>query len=221
MMSTRRVLPVALTLVLAGTAPLLGQEDGDRELRGTVVSLATEEVIAGAWIALEGEQWGTFSWNDGHFFLPEIPAGPMAYEVRALGYEPQVLTLDPSASGLIVELTPDPEMQAGLASINGQLERRRNRGGDLRVFDREALAFNGAFALGDFLRQHGVRGVRQVCLNERPEARGVLEREGHEFFLAETFGSLLRLYTEDFIARAAREGLQLQREPSLCSGPVN
>lgn len=221
MMRILRVFPSALALLLAGSTALTGQEGVDPELRGTVVSVATGEVVAGAWIALEGEGWGTFSWNDGHFFLPEIPAAPMTYEVRALGYEPAVMTLDPATTDLIVELTPDREMQAGLESLFRQLERRRNRGGDLRIFDREALAFNGFFSLGDFLSQHRVRGVRQVCLNERPGTQGILERASTYFYMVETFGGLLRVYTEDFIERAARDGLQLQREPSLCSGPVN
>lgn len=215
------VFPSTLALLLLGSTAVLGQEADDPELRGTVVSDATGEVVGGAWIALEGEQWGTFSWNDGHFFLPEIPGRPMVYEVKALGYEPELLTLDPAEADLTVELTPDSEMQEGLAALLDQLQRRRNRGGDLRVFDREALSFNGSFSLGDFLADHGVRGVRQICLNERPEPLGVLEREGHQFYMVETFGRILRLYTEDFIARAAKERLELQREPRICSGPVS
>ena len=221
MMSTLRVLPSVLTMVMVGSTALLGQEDGDPELRGTVVSAQTGEVVAGAWVALEGERWGTYSWNDGHFFLPEIPARAMMYEVNALGYESELLTLDPAESDLVVELTPDPELQQGLASLMDQIRRRRNRGGDLRVFDREALSFNGSFDLNDFLSLHGVRDIRQVCLNERPEAIGILEREGHQFYMAERTWGLLRLYTEDFIEEAARERFELQREPGICSGPVN
>lgn len=221
MMRALRIVPAALTLLLVGSTALVGQEGEDPELRGTVVSSATGDVVAGAWIALEGEDWGTFSWNDGHFYLPEIPARPMSYEVKALGFESELMTLDPADPDLVVELTPAADMQEGLASLMEQLERRRNRGGDLRAFDREALSFNGSFTLGDFLVQHGVRGVRQVCLNERPEAIGILDREGHQFYLAEKTGRILRLYTEDFIERAARERLELQREPGVCSGPVN
>lgn len=220
MMRVSRSATTALGLLLAAVAPSVAQEGEDPELRGTVVSSETGDVVAGAWIALEGEQWGTFSWNDGHFRLPEIPAGPRTYEVQALGYEPGLLTLDPAESDLVVELTPNPEMQEGLASFMEQLERRRNRGGDLRVYDREALSYNADFSLGDFLQRHGLRRVSQICLNERPEAFGILEREGHQFYLVETFGSLVRIYTDDFVERAARERLELQREPGICSGPV-
>lgn len=208
---------LGLTLVAGSVA---GQ--GEAELRGTVVSARTGEVVAGAWIALEGRDWGTYSWNDGHFFLPEIPSSPATYEVRALGYEPDTVTLDPSeSSNRVVALEPDPDVLAGLASFLEQLERRRQRGGELRVFDRESLAFNGAFSLGDFLAQRGVRRVQKVCLDERPATLGLLERRGSEFYMAELVGGYLRLYTQDFVERAARERLELQREPQVCSGPVD
>jgi hypothetical protein len=210
---------VTLALLLVTKAGGLAQES-EAELRGNVVSATTGEVVAGAWIALENQYWGTFSWNDGHFFLPEVPSRPMSYEVSALGYEPFLATLDPTASDLTVELTPDPEMQEGLAFIMDQLRRRRNGGGDLRVFDRQALAFNGYFTLGDFLLHHGVERVRGICLNERPETFGILEHEGDEFYLVETFGAMVRLYTEDFFEQAAGDRLVLQREPFICSGPV-
>lgn len=191
------------------------------ELRGRVVSAETGGVVAGAWIALEGRDWGTVSWNDGHFYLPEIPEGPGTYEVSALGYEPEVLTLDPAQGDLVVELTPEPGMLEGVAAFMAQVERRRNQGGQLRVFDRQALAFNGAFDLGEYLTQQGVTGIRKVCLDERPETVGVLGRESSQFYMAESVGGYLRLYTEDFVDRAARERLELQREPEICSGPVN
>jgi hypothetical protein len=88
------------------------------------------------------------------------------------------------------------------------------------MFDREALAFNGAFSLGDYLAQRGVRRVRQVCLDERPGTLGMLERRATDFYMAELVGGYLRLYTEEFVERAARERLELQREPQICSGPV-
>ena len=210
------VLMVAFGLSLAA-APVRGQE---RELRGTVVSAGTGDVVAGAWIALRDQDWGTYSWNDGHFFLPEVPGSPASYEVNALGYEPETLTLEPGDPDQVVELQPDPDVLEGLKGFMDQVERRRQRGGQLRMFDREALAFNGAFSLGDYLAQRGVRTVRQVCLDERPGTLGLLERRATEFYMAEVVGGYLRLYTEDFVERAARERLELQREPQICSAPV-
>lgn len=211
----------ALALILAAGTVGFAQADDQPELRGRVVSATTGDVIAGAWIGLEGEAWGTYSWNDGHFLLPEIPERPMSYEIRAIGYDPLMVTLDPTQDmELTVTLRPDVRMQDGLAFVMDQLRRRRNDGGDLRVFDREALAFSGYYSLGDFLTQHGVERVSRICLNERPDTFGVLDREGHEFYLVETFGTVIRLYTEEFIEQAARERLVLQREPRICSGPV-
>lgn len=220
-MRAQRVM-IVLLAVSAGTSAVARAQDAtDPELRGTVVSAATGTEVAGAWIALEGYGWGTYSWNDGHFFLPEIPGSPMRYEVNAVGYDREVLTLDPSDRDLLVELTPQPEVLEGLPSFLEQLQRRRNRSGDLRVFDREALAFHNYFDLRDFLAQHRVRGVRRVCVDERPEAIGILERQGHEFYMAEVVGGYLRLYTDAFVERAARERLELRREPRICSGPLS
>ncbi|MGD2046991.1 MAG: carboxypeptidase regulatory-like domain-containing protein [Gemmatimonadota bacterium] len=210
------VLTAALGLSLLA-APVRGQ---DSELRGTVVSADTGEVVAGAWIALPDQDWGTYSWNDGHFFLPEVPSRATSYDVKALGFEPATLTLEPGQPDQLVALQPDPQVLEGLKGFMDQVERRRQRGGELRVFDREALAFNGAFSLGDYLAQRGVRRVGQVCLDERPGTLGLLERRATEFYMAELVGGYLRLYTEDFVERAARERLELQREPQICSGPV-
>jgi hypothetical protein len=193
---------------------------GEPELRGTVVSAETGRVIAGAWIALEGEDWGTFSWNDGHFFLPEIPGDAREYDVRALGYEAAVMTLDPSDRELVIELVPEPEVLEGLAYFMDQLQTRRQRGGYLRAFDREALAFQGYFSLAAFLSAQGVEPVRHACLNERPEPIGIVGRSADQFYLVEIVGGNVRLYTEDFVETAARERYQLQREPGICSGPV-
>ena len=218
-MSGMRV--TALCVIVSAVAVSTLEAQDDPELRGTVVSAESGDVVAGAWIALEGHEWGTYSWNDGHFFLPEIPARPARYEVRALGYDRKVVTLDPADTELVVELAPIPEVLDGLPAFMDQIERRRRRGGDLRAFDREALAFHGYFDLRDFLAQHGVRNVRRVCVDERPESIGILDRAGHGFYLAETVGGYLRLYTDRFIERGARERLRLKHDPTLCSGVLD
>lgn len=217
-MKTVRVVLAALAVSALATTGGHAQDQG--ELRGSVVSAETGDEVAGAWIALEGYGWGTYSWNDGHFSLPEIPDAPRRYEVDALGYEREVLTLDPSDGELRLELTPEPELLEGVAYFMDQLQRRRNRGGQLRVFDREDLAFNASFTVGEYLRQRGVDRMRRVCVDERPEAIGVLGRASDMFYLAEIVGGFVRLYTEEFVEEAARERYRLHPEPGICRGPV-
>lgn len=217
-MRSVRVIPAVIALFLAAATAVPAQEEA--ELRGTVVSAETGDEVAGAWIALEGYGWGTFSWNDGHFYLPDIPNAPRQYEVEALGYEGEVLTLDPGEGELVLELTPDPELLEGVAFFMDQLQRRRNRGGQLRVFDREDLAFNASFTLGEYLQLRGVDRLGRVCVDERPEPVGVLGRASDMFYMAEIVGGFVRLYTEEFVEEAARERYRLHPEPRICRGPV-
>lgn len=203
-------------LVLGVTASgLVAQEDGDGELRGDVVSAATGDPVAGAWIGLEGWASGTYSWRDGHFRLPEVPKGPARYEVQALGYHPLTVSLDPAADGLI-ELEPDSALQAGLVFLFDHLENRRNGG---RVFDRQALAFSGAWDLTEFLMIHGARRVRKFCLDERTDpGMAVAPPEG--FYLLELHGSKVRLYTEEFLEQTAREDPETIREIIRLRQPI-
>ena len=200
-----------LTVILAlgaATSPVLAQRDNDAELRGDIISAATGEPIAGAWIALEGWGFGTYSRRDGRFRLPDTPHGPRRYDVAALGYLPSIVTLDADSSDLAIELDPDESLQPGLALVFELLD-ARHRGG--RVFDRQALAFSGAFDLGEFLTSRGVRGIRKFCLDERstPGLSGALPED---FYLMEIHGSTARLYSEEFLQEtAARDPQAIRR----------
>ena len=104
-----RLFRVATILALAGVArPALAQSVSTRsdervELRGDIVASDTGEPIPGAWIALEGRGYGTYSRRDGGFRLPEVPTAERRYDVEALGYLPATITLLP-ASDLVVML---------------------------------------------------------------------------------------------------------------------
>jgi hypothetical protein len=203
-----RFLIVPLVVAAPGVAPVRAQRAEPVEMRGNVVSARTGEPVAGAWIALEGRGFGTYSWRDGHFRLPEVPPGPRRYEVEALGYFPSTPTLDPSTADLVLALEPDDSLQAGLSRVFDRLDRRR-RGG--RVFDKQTLAFSGAFDLQELLRMRGVRGVGRFCLDER-WVPGLSSAPPQEYYMLEIHGGTARLYTEEFLAEmAAADTETLQR----------
>ncbi|HUF75081.1 MAG TPA: carboxypeptidase regulatory-like domain-containing protein [Longimicrobiales bacterium] len=204
-----RVFCLATLLVLCAAAPrLAAQEDDDPELRGDVVSATTGEPIAGAWIAMEGYGYGTYSRRDGDFRLPDVPDGPRRFDVRALGYVAETIMLDPTSGEQVIELDPDPALHPGLEFLLAHLEDRRNAG---RVFDREALAFSGAYDLGEFLRMRGVRRVRKFCLDEET-APGLQTVPPEDFYMVEMHGSTARVYTEEFLERTAREDAERMQE---------
>ena len=203
MRSTSRGL-TSTTLVLALCAAGSGvtaQEDDDSELRGEIVSAATGQPIAGGWVAMEGYGYGTYSRRDGDFRLPDVPAAPRRFDVRALGYVDRTIRLDPTSGEQVIELEPDPELQPGLEFLLAHLRNRRNAG---RFFDREALAFSGSYDLGEFLEMRGMRRVRKYCLDEETSP-GLQRVPPGDFYLVEIHGSTARAYTEEFLARTARE----------------
>jgi hypothetical protein len=197
----------ALELFAAVADPALAQRN-DAELTGNVVSTATGQPVTGAWIALRGWEFGTYSRRDGRFRLPEIPGGPRPYDVQALGYLPTTLTLDPRSGDLVIELEPDEELQAGVAFLFRHLDARR-RGG--RVFDVEDLAFSGSFDLAEFMTTRGVRSVRRFCVDER-WSPGASQAPPGNFYRMELHGGTARLYTEEFLARTAAEPPETIRE---------
>ena len=191
----------ALVLAFGVAASGVVAQDDEPELRGEVVSSATGEPIAGAWVAMEGYGYGTYSKRDGDFRLPEVPAAPRRYDVHALGYVPSVLTLEAASGEQVIELEPDEAVLPGLEFLLAHLENRRNAG---RVFDRQALAFSGAYDLGEFLKMRGVRRVRKFCLDE-VTTPGLQRVPPEDFFMVEIHGSTVRAYTEEFLDRTARQ----------------
>lgn len=205
---TRSLCGAALVVLSATASPVLAQDDEDPELRGDVVSVASGEPIAGAWVAMQGWGYGTYSHRDGRFRLPEVPGRPVRYDVHALGYVAETLTLDATTGEQVIELEPDPEVQPGLMFLLDHLENRRNGG---RMFDRQALAFSGAFDLGELLSNRGIRRVRKYCLDE-VTAPGLFKAQPQEFYLVEVHGSTVRAYTEEFLERTAREDVEAIEE---------
>jgi len=208
-MRLTRTLHLSAILVLCVVAtPLIAQDDEDPELTGHVVSAETGEPIAGAFVGLQGWERGTYSWRDGHFRLPEVPARPANYSVRALGYESVAFNTDATRGEHTIEMMPDSALQAGLVLLFARLDDRRNGG---RVFDRQALAFSGAYDLAQMLTTRGVRRVRKYCLDEQTSP-GLGTVAPRSFYRVEVFGSAVRVYTEEFLESTARESPERIKE---------
>jgi len=196
-----RISMLAAGLLVGPSALGLGaQEVSDPELRGHVVSATTGEPIAGAWIALEGWGRGTYSRREGDFRLPDVPAATRRYDVAALGYVATLVTLEAGPGEHVVELTPDPEVWPGVEAALAHLDDRRN---GARVFDREELAFTGAFDLAELFEMRGVRNVRRLCMDERG-APGLTTMLPGRFYLVEVQRGTVRAYTQDFLEELAR-----------------
>jgi hypothetical protein len=194
---------LAVILTLASLPWALGaQRRADAELLGSVVAAGTGEAIAGAWVALEDREFGTYSRRDGRFRLPDVPLAPRSYDVEALGYLPVTVTLDPGATDTVVELSPDEALAPGLDFLFEHLASRR-RGG--RVFDRQALSFSGAYDLSELLRTRGVRNIRRFCLDER-WVPGLGSEPPEGFYMMEIHRGTARLYTEEFLEELAAAG---------------
>lgn len=199
----RAWLPIVMLALSLWTpaSGLTAQEEESPELRGDVVSAVSGEPIAGAWVAMEGYGYGTYSRREGDFRLPDVPDRPRRFDVQALGYVSRTVTLDPTVGEHVVELEPDPAVLPGLQFLLAHLEDRRNAG---RLFDREALSFSGAFDLGELLEMRGVRRVRKFCLDEETTP-GLQTVPPEDFYMVEIHGSTARAYTEEFLERTARE----------------
>jgi hypothetical protein len=184
---------------VSDASPSAAQRRADAELRGDVVSAATGQPVAGAWIALEGRGFGTYSRRDGRFLLPRVPLAERRYDVSALGYLSAVLTLNPASGEQVISLEPDPALHAGVTFVLAHLEDRRN---GARYFDREALAFSRAFDLQEFFAIRGVREVRRLCLDEE-WAPGLQGAPPEQFYMVEIHGGTARAYSEEYLQEMA------------------
>jgi len=220
-----RIVVFGLLALLGGVGRLVAQEGGTSDVTGEVVSSTTGEPISGVWIQLVGSgDFGTYSWNDGHFLLPGAPPGPHDYTFQTPAYRDATVTLEAAEGSRRVELNPDPVLLERLNGLEKQLEARRNRTSRPVVFDRADLAFDlerlnakSEWTLARLLQRHLLDPPRVVCLNEAPGGAFALNEEPQSFYLVEALdhGQVLRLYTEDFIRGLIMRGKDLGAKATL------
>ncbi|MYG48642.1 MAG: carboxypeptidase-like regulatory domain-containing protein, partial [Gemmatimonadales bacterium] len=117
--SMRRVLVAVAIGLLAVPAGVLGQ--GGLEV--TVRDADTGAGLPRAQVALPGLGYGGITDVEGRFRMPDLPSGPVAVEVRLLGYaiaRREATVVDDSVVVLEIPLTPTVISVAGLVAVGSR-----------------------------------------------------------------------------------------------------
>lgn len=235
--------PVLLWLSLAFVAIALlaghavGQERVAPEpfdLSGRVLGEGGQP-LAGAFVAIEGSEWGSLTDEAGRFRIRDVEAGRIALTVEQLGYD--TLRWEGSVSvgqPLTLDMTPRPVLLEGLHVVTDRFEsRRRSVPTTVRWFDRGALASSPQESALDFVRTRAgvpmvhcygtwsdrcllVRGrlvSPSVWIDEAPVIGGLdylSVIRPYELYMVEVYagGRQIRAYTTQFMERAAKTRLQ-------------
>ena len=234
-MKTRLFLLLLLLTGLVGAQGLPAQErrDEDLALVGRVLDAATGTPLVGAFVHLEGEDWGVLTDENGRFSLTRITRGLLSVAVEQLGYVDLVQTteLREGAEPLLLVLEPDPLLLEGILVVTDRFERRRRALAiPSQAYDREDLLGSSAFDVLEFVASRSLlRPVRcgslsvdgicayvrgsirpiSVYLDEAPLIGGLdyLQMiQPHELHRVEVYrsGAHIRVYTEAFMERAGR-----------------
>jgi hypothetical protein len=224
------VLAVAAVALIAGRA--FAQEPdapAPFDLVGTVTGEAGQP-LAGAFVSLDGSEWGSLTDEAGRFRIPDVDAGRVALTVEQLGYDTLRWEGPVTAGGtLALRLTPRPVVLQGLHVVADRFEsRRRGVPTTVRWFDRAALATSPQQTVLDFVSTRAgvmrvpcsgrwgdhcliVRGrltEPSVWIDEVPVMGGIEYLDmvhPYELYMVEVFagGRQIRAYTTRFMERAA------------------
>ncbi len=149
------------------------QDEATRpQLSGTVVDAASGQGIQGAHVFVAGEGHGVVTDDEGRFRGLEVPAGPVALRIRALGYGEELVTasIPDSPDPLVIPLEPDPVLLEGIEVMHNRLRARRNAvGAPVRAFEQEELSRSSAQDAVHYL--NGETFVRVTACSRRG-ARG-------------------------------------------------
>jgi hypothetical protein len=203
------------------------------DLVGTVTGEGGK-ALAGAFVAVDGSEWGSLTDEAGRFSIPDVDRGDISITVEQLGYD----TLRWSgrvASGRPLELrmTPRPILLEGLRVVADRFEsRRRAVPATVQWFDRTALASAPQLSVLDFVAaRSGVPWVpcqgrrSDVCLlvrgrptepsvwvDEIPRFAGMdylASLHPYDLYMVEVYaqGRQIRAYTARFMEHAAKARL--------------
>ncbi len=236
----RPVLGLLLAALLLPPLPAAGQIVAQGKetftIRGKVVDRRTGTPLVGAWVGLEGEEWGTLSRSDGTFVLKGVPGGRRALTVEQLGYVTSTLPVfvEPREEAVELRIAPDPVLLEGIRIVTDRLERRaRAVAVSTWRFDRAALVSTSYGNVLDFIQSRTpmdfvrcptlYRGMNcavvrgrlrsvQVMLDEMPLPGGLdflALYAPWELNRVEVYagGAHIRVYTNGFLERAARTRL--------------
>lgn len=229
-------LGMALVALALLTTAARGQEGPQTfDVVGHVVDANGGQPLVGAWVSIEGSDWGSISNDEGRFRLPDMTAGPLVLSVEQLGYETLVWEGEVGGSDGALELAlqPEPVVLEGLQVVTDRFRARRNAvATTVRAYDASDLAMSPQRTALDFVTLRagggdtfcaGRRGDRclyvrgrlvepTVFVDEAPVLGGLGYLDTfapHELYMVEIYGGgrQIRAYTPRFMERAAKTRL--------------
>lgn len=235
-----RVVLVALGVgatALVARGALAAQEMEGRgavDLVGTVTDAGGRPLV-GAFVSVEGSDWGSLTGETGRFVIPDLPSGVVTLTAQLIGYETLTWT-GAVAGGVPVALTlkEQPILLEGLNVVTDRFEsRRRGVATSVRWYDYGILATSTQPNALDFLSARAglarvpcrgawsnecliVRGRMTepvVWVDEAPVIGGLDYLRvvpPHELYMVEVYasGRHIRAYTQRFMERAAKNRIQ-------------
>ena len=222
------LLAVGFHGVLAQEKTPSSDEKADRSLKGQVVDARTGDPLIGAFVRVEGDEWGSLSDKDGSFGLPDMEPGLTPIMVEQLGYVTLRQEVDVKENGEAVTLRvePDPILKEGIEGLLDRLEtRRKGAATSSWVLNRADLLSNPSIDALSLLRARtpvrlvpcGVGGECalvqgrvspiSVYVDEMPFLGGMdylRSQQPYELQRIEVFagGRHIRIYTEGYLKRA-------------------
>ena len=199
------------------------------DLLGTVTDPDGHPLV-GAFVALEGSEWGSLTGATGRFAIPRVTGGSVSLTAELIGYAKLEWSGEAvEASEVRLVMVPEPILLEGLTIVADRFEsRRRSTATSVRWFDRTALATSPQDNALDFLTARGgvfrvsCRGVwssecfmvrgravePSVWVDEAPLIGGLdylRSIQPHELYMVEVYGSgrHIRAYTNRFMERSA------------------
>lgn len=225
----------ALALVGTGAAGQTEAENASFEVTGYVMDAESGTRLVGAWVGLDGTDWGSLTDDEGRFRIPDVTPGRLELTVEQLGYSTETWS-GVVASGevpLTLEVAPKPVLLEGLQVVSDRFQSRRNATATtVRAYERDELSTSAAFDALDFIERRagvwatscrGRRGDRclvvrgrtvepVVYVDEMPLLGGLAYLETFqpwELHMIEVYGGgrHIRAYTPRFMERAAETRL--------------
>lgn len=231
------VLCLALVTVALVARSALGQEREVRnfDLVGHVVD-ADGQPLVGAFVALEGSDWGSLTNEEGRFLIPDLYPGRVALSAEQLGYATLTWRGDVSddSGPLMLRMEAQPVVLEGLTVVTDRFRSRRNATAtSVHTFDRSDLVTATQPTVVDFVRSraglaaYSCPGLAQstlciysrgrvveprVYIDEVPVFGGIDYLQSfrpHELYMIEVYarGRHIRAYTTQFMERAAKQRL--------------
>ncbi|HKP77034.1 MAG TPA: carboxypeptidase regulatory-like domain-containing protein [Longimicrobiaceae bacterium] len=226
-----RVRLLSLLLPLLAAAPLAAQEDGV-DVPGRVLDAASGEPIADAVVRLPRDGRLAVSDSAGRFVLRRVPQGTHAWEISRIGFATWTEEVEAGPDDeFTIRLLPQPQVLEGLVVVADQFRQRRAAAGmSARVLDRGEVVRAAGGDLHAFLQVRlgvplmtckpddpdqncawlrGDKVAITVFVDEQRASGGLTQLRGlppSDVHSIELFagGTMVRVYTEDFMRRLAK-----------------